>query len=47
MKKIIKYVGYLLALAIAGLLSYVTLALPDVGEAEDLKIDYAPERIER
>jgi mono/diheme cytochrome c family protein len=50
MKKIIKYVGYLLALvivAIAGLLSYVKLALPDVGNAEDLKIDYTPERIER
>ena len=50
MKKILKYAGYLLAIvvvAIAGLLSYVKLALPDVGEAEDLKIDYTPERIER
>lgn len=50
MKKIFTYVGYLLALlivVIAGLLSYVKLALPDVGEAEDLKIDYTPERIER
>jgi mono/diheme cytochrome c family protein len=50
MKKVLKYIGYLLALlvvAIAGLLSYVKLALPNVGEAEDLKIDYTPERIER
>lgn len=50
MKKVVKYTGYLLALlvvVIAGLLSYVKLALPDVGEAEDLKIEYTPERIER
>jgi mono/diheme cytochrome c family protein len=50
MKKLLKYVGYLLAIvvvAIAGLLTYVKIALPDVGEAEDLKIDYTQERIER
>jgi len=50
MKKILKYVGYVLALllvVVAGLLSYVKLALPNVGEAEDLKIEYTPERIER
>jgi len=50
MKKLLKYVGYFLAvvvIAVAGLLSYVSFALPDVGEAEDLKIDYTQERIER
>jgi mono/diheme cytochrome c family protein len=50
MKKLLKYIGYFLAvivIAIAGLLSYVKFALPDVGEAEDLKIDYTSERIER
>lgn len=48
--KIIKYAGYLLAfilLVVAGLLTYATVALPDVGEAEDLKIDYTEARIER
>jgi len=47
--KIIKYAGYLLAtilLVVAGLLTYATVALPDVGEAEDLKIDYTEARIE-
>ena len=50
MKKVLKYLGYLLlflVVAIAGLLTYVKLALPNVGEAEDLKIEYTPERIER
>ncbi len=50
MKKIVLYAGYLLAfmtLALAGLLAYVKVALPDVGEAEDLSIDYTNERIER
>ncbi|MBL7871158.1 MAG: cytochrome C [Cyclobacteriaceae bacterium] len=50
MKTILKYVGYLLAfvlLVLAGVLSYVKLALPNVGEPEDLKIDYTTERIER
>lgn len=50
MKKILKYAGYLLAIviiAIAGLLTYVKVALPDVGEAEELKIDYTKERIDR
>ncbi|MFZ6002064.1 MAG: c-type cytochrome [Bacteroidota bacterium] len=47
--KFLKYLGYLLALvvvAIAGLLTYVKTALPNVGEAEELKIEYTPERIE-
>ncbi len=50
MKTILKYVGYLIAfvlLVIAGVLSYVKLALPNVGDPEDLKLDYTSERIER
>ena len=50
MKKLLKYVGYILAIivvAIAGLLAYVKIALPDVDEAENLRIDYTQERIER
>jgi len=50
MKKVLKYVGYLLiviVVAIAGLLTYVKAALPNVGEAEDLKIEYTPERLAR
>lgn len=50
MKNLFKYVGYFLivvVLAISGLLSYVKFALPDVGPAEDLKIDYTQARIER
>lgn len=50
MKKIIKIAGYIvlvLVVAVAGLLTYVKAALPDVGEPEDLTIEYTPERIER
>jgi mono/diheme cytochrome c family protein len=50
MKKFFKIIGYVLivvVLAVAGLLTYVKMALPDVGEAEDIKIDYTQERIER
>jgi hypothetical protein len=50
MKKVIKIAGYIvlvLVVAVAGLLTYVKAALPDVGEPEDLTIEYTPERIER
>ncbi len=50
MKKILKIVGYVLAfilIAVAALLTYVKTALPNVGAATDLKIEYTPERIER
>ena len=50
MKTILKYLGYLIAsilLVIIGALSYIKLALPNVGEPEDLKIDYTTGRIER
>ncbi len=49
MRKLIKYVSYLLIVlivVIAALLTYVKTALPDVGEPEDLKIEYTAERIE-
>ncbi len=50
MKKTLKYVGYFalfLLVAIGALLTYVKAALPNVGKAEDLKIEYTPERIAR
>ncbi len=50
MKKVLKVIGYLvlvLLVAIAGLLSYVKLVLPDVGEAENISVDITAERIER
>jgi hypothetical protein len=50
MKKVLKIVGYIvliLVVAVAGLLTYVKAALPDVGEAENITIEYTPERIER
>ena len=48
--KALKIIGYLIliiAVAIGGLLTYVKTALPNVGNAQDLKIEYTPERIER
>jgi mono/diheme cytochrome c family protein len=50
MKKIFKILGYLLLiliLLITGLLLYVKTALPNVGKAPTLKIDYSADRIER
>ena len=50
MKKIFKIIGIVLLLAviaISGLLLYVKTALPDVGEAEEIKIDYTAERVAR
>ena len=50
MKKILRYVGYLVAfvlVAIGALLTYVKAALPNVGDAQDLKIEYTPERVAR
>lgn len=50
MKKLLKILGILLlviVVAIGALLLYVKTALPNVGEAEDIKIDYTAERIER
>jgi hypothetical protein len=50
MKKFFKIFGIIITvifLAVAGIISYVKAALPDVGAAEDLKIDYTQERIAR
>lgn len=45
--KIIVFTAIGLFMAGAGLLSYVTFALPDVGSAPDLKVEITPERVER
>ncbi len=50
MKKFLKIIGIVLLiiiLAISGLLTYVKTALPNVGDAPDLKVEATPERIER
>ena len=50
MKKFFKILGYLLLLVvigIVGLLSYVKLALPNVGPAPEMKVAMTPENIER
>ncbi len=50
MKKLLKIVGILLlviVVAVAGLLTYVKVALPDVGAAEAITIEYTPERVAR
>jgi len=49
-KKILKVIGYLLGfivLAIAGILTYIKVALPNVGKAPDMKVELTPERIKR
>lgn len=50
MKRILKMLGAIVLLIIVGLtilLSYLKLALPDVGDPENLTIDRIPERVER
>ena len=50
MKKLLKIVMYLfllLIVGIAGLLTYVKLALPDVEKAQELKVELTPEKISR
>ncbi len=50
MKKVFRILGYILLfiiVAVAGLLIYVKAALPNVGPAPDMKIDYTAQRIER
>jgi hypothetical protein len=50
MKKSLKYTAYLViavaVIVIAGI-SYITVALPNVGKPEDIKVDATPQRIER
>jgi len=50
MKKLLKISGFVLifiVLVVGGLISYVKIALPNVGEPQALKINYSPDRIER
>ncbi len=50
MKKILKFMGYfmlILLFAVSILIAYIKMALPNVGKAEDLKIEITPERVER
>lgn len=50
MKKFLKVLGYILLLVIvlvAGVLTYVKTALPNVGKAEEMTIERTPQRIER
>jgi mono/diheme cytochrome c family protein len=50
MKKALKVLGYLLLviiIVVAGLLTYVKTALPNVGKAEEMTIDKSPEKIAR
>ncbi len=47
LKSGIKYFILLLVAGIIGLLSYVSFALPDVGDPEDIKVEITPKRIER
>ena len=50
MKKFVRYAMYVLAVVavvVIGLLSYVTLALPNVGAAPELTVEITPEKVER
>lgn len=47
MKKILLAVLLVLVGAVAGLLSYVKIALPNVGAAPDIKVEVTPERVAR
>ncbi len=50
MKKVFKVLGILLGvvvLGIIGVLGYITVALPNVGDAPELKVEITPVRVER
>ena len=50
MKKLLKILGIMLivvVLAVAGLLGYVTMALPNIPVPADLKVEVTPERVKR
>jgi mono/diheme cytochrome c family protein len=50
MKKVFKVLGFFLlflVIVVGGLISYVKVALPNVGPPTELKINYTPERIAR
>lgn len=50
MKKVVKFILYaaiLLVVIIISAVTYITVALPNVGEAENIKVEATPKRIER
>ena len=47
MKKFLKYLGLTLVVTIIVIVCYVKFALPNVGDAPDIKVDASPEKIER
>lgn len=50
MRKFLKFLGILLVIiiiAVAGIAAYVKLALPNVGDAPNLKVEATPERVKR
>jgi mono/diheme cytochrome c family protein len=50
MKKVLKFLGYtllILILLITGVLTYIKVALPNVGAAPELTVESTPEKIER
>ena len=50
MKKILKFAGYIviaIVLIVVAGISYITLALPNVGDPENIKVEATPQRIER
>lgn len=47
LKKTLVWVGLILVIALVSGMGYVKYALPNVGEASDLKVEATPERIER
>jgi hypothetical protein len=50
MRRVFLIIGIILIVvlvAIGGALTYISTALPDVGDAPDIKVDLTPERIER
>lgn len=47
MNKFFKYLIVVIVVAIVGLLSYIKLALPNVGDAPDMKVEMTPENIAR
>ena len=50
MKKVLKWLAILLGVvfvALVGFISYIKIALPNVGDAPDLKVEITPERVAR
>jgi hypothetical protein len=47
LKSAVKYVAIGLVVGVTGGLTYVSFALPDVGEPEDIKVEITPQRVER